>query len=68
MQCQDEKANIKKLGKAYAFKKTRLYEAKREQEMKERSDQRMSLIGSGDRSERIRTYNFRKTVTDTVST
>ena len=38
--------------------KTRLYEAKRETERKERSKERMSLIGSGDRSERIRTYNF----------
>ncbi len=38
--------------------KSRLYDAKREAEMKKRSEQRMSLIGSGDRNERIRTYNF----------
>ncbi|MCU0721273.1 MAG: peptide chain release factor 1, partial [Pirellula sp.] len=58
VQCQDEKSQHKNLAKALRVLKTRLYEAKREQEMKERSDQRMSLIGSGDRSERIRTYNF----------
>ncbi len=58
VQCQDEKSQHKNLAKALRVLKTRLYEAKRAQEMKERSDQRMSLIGSGDRSERIRTYNF----------
>jgi peptide chain release factor 1 len=58
VQCQDEKSQHKNLARAIRVLKTRLYEAKREQELKERSDQRMSLIGSGDRSERIRTYNF----------
>jgi peptide chain release factor 1 len=58
VQCQDEKSQHKNLAKALRVLKTRLYEAKREQEMKQRSNQRMSLIGSGDRSERIRTYNF----------
>jgi len=38
--------------------KTRLYEAKREEEHKKRSDERKTKIGSGDRSQRIRTYNF----------
>jgi peptide chain release factor 1 len=38
--------------------KTRLYEAHREAEHKKRSDERKTKIGSGDRSERIRTYNF----------
>ncbi len=38
--------------------KTRLYEAKREAEHKKRSDERRTKIGSGDRSQRIRTYNF----------
>ena len=38
--------------------KTRLYERKREEEHKKRSDERKTKIGSGDRSERIRTYNF----------
>jgi len=58
VQCQDEKSQHKNLARAIRVLKTRLYEAKREQELKQRSDQRMSLIGSGDRSERIRTYNF----------
>jgi peptide chain release factor 1 len=58
VQCQDEKSQHKNLAKAIRVLKTRLYEAKRETERKERSKERMSLIGSGDRSERIRTYNF----------
>jgi peptide chain release factor 1 len=58
VQCQDEKSQLKNLAKALRVLKTRLYEAKREAEIKQRSNERMSLIGSGDRSERIRTYNF----------
>jgi len=58
VQCQDEKSQHKNLAKAIRVLKTRLYEAKRESERMERSKERMSLIGSGDRSERIRTYNF----------
>jgi peptide chain release factor 1 len=58
VQCQDEKSQHKNLARALRVLKTRLYEAKREAEMKQRSNERMSLIGSGDRSERIRTYNF----------
>lgn len=56
--CQDEKSQHKNLAKALRVLKTRVYEIKREQEHKKRSDQRKSQIGSGDRSERIRTYNF----------
>ncbi len=58
VQCQDEKSQHKNLARAIRVLKSRLYDAKREQELKDRSNQRMSLIGSGDRSERIRTYNF----------
>lgn len=58
VQCQDEKSQHKNLDKAMRVLKSRLYDAKRESEMKKRSDQRRSLIGSGDRNERIRTYNF----------
>jgi len=58
VQCQDEKSQHKNLAKAIRVLKTRLYEAKRETERQQRSKERMSLIGSGDRSERIRTYNF----------
>jgi peptide chain release factor 1 len=56
--CQDEKSQHKNLAKALRVLKTRLYEAKREEEHKKRSDERKSKIGSGDRSQRIRTYNF----------
>jgi peptide chain release factor 1 len=38
--------------------KTRLYEAQREAAHQKRADQRKTLVGSGDRSQRIRTYNF----------
>ncbi len=56
--CQDEKSQHKNLAKALRVLKTRLYELKREQEQAKRSQDRMSKLGSGDRSERIRTYNF----------
>ena len=58
VQCQDEKSQHKNLAKALRVLKTRLYEAKREAEHKKRSDERKTKIGSGDRSQRIRTYNF----------
>jgi peptide chain release factor 1 len=56
--CQDEKSQHKNLAKALRVLKTRLYESKREAEHKKRADERKTKIGSGDRSERIRTYNF----------
>jgi peptide chain release factor 1 len=56
--CQDEKSQHKNLAKALRVLKTRVYEIKRQEEHKKRSDQRKSQIGSGDRSERIRTYNY----------
>jgi peptide chain release factor 1 len=56
--CQDEKSQHKNFAKALRVLKTRLYEAKRQEEHKKRSDERKSKIGSGDRSQRIRTYNF----------
>jgi peptide chain release factor 1 len=56
--CQDEKSQHKNLAKALRVLKTRIYEARREAEHKKRSDERKTKIGSGDRSQRIRTYNF----------
>jgi peptide chain release factor 1 len=58
VQCQDEKSQHKNRAKALRMLKTRLYDARREAEHKKRSDERKSKIGSGDRSQRIRTYNF----------
>lgn len=58
VQCQDEKSQLKNLAKAIRVLKSRLYDHIRQEEMKKRADTRKTLIGSGDRSERIRTYNF----------
>lgn len=58
VQCQDEKSQHKNLAKALRELKARLYDRKRHEEMQRRADQRKTLIGSGDRSQRIRTYNF----------
>jgi len=58
VQCQDEKSQHKNLAKALRVLKTRLYEAKTQEEHSKRADERKSKIGSGDRSQRIRTYNF----------
>ncbi len=56
--CQDEKSQIKNKEKALGVLRSRLLQAKIEEEQKQLSDARKKLIGSGDRSEKIRTYNF----------
>jgi peptide chain release factor 1 len=58
VQCQDEKSQHKNLAKALRVLKARVYEKKREEEDAKQAEQRKGLIGSGDRSQRIRTYNF----------
>ena len=58
VQCQDEKSQHKNLAKALRVLKTRLYEHRRQIEHDKRSAERKTLVGSGDRSQRIRTYNF----------
>jgi peptide chain release factor 1 len=55
---QDEKSQIKNKDKAMGILRSRLLQAKIEEEQKQLSDARKKLIGSGDRSEKIRTYNF----------
>lgn len=56
--CQDEKSQIKNKEKAFKVLRARLYDLKISEQNKEIADQRKSMVGSGDRSERIRTYNF----------
>ena len=56
--CQDEKSQFKNKDKAMKILRSRIYEVMEEQRHKEIADERKSQVGSGDRSERIRTYNF----------
>lgn len=58
VQCQDEKSQHKNIAKALRQLKTKLYDHKRAEVDAKRDANRKSLIGSGDRSERIRTYNY----------
>lgn len=55
---QDEKSQHKNLAKAIRILKSRLYDFYQQQEHQKRATERKSLVGSGDRSQRIRTYNF----------
>ena len=55
---QDEKSQHKNKAKALKILRARVYEAEKQKKDKERSSDRKNQIGSGDRSERIRTYNF----------
>jgi peptide chain release factor 1 len=56
--CQDEKSQHKNKAKALRVLKARLYEIEEKRKQEERATARRSQIGSGDRSERVRTYNF----------
>ncbi len=58
VQCQDEKSQLKNKEKAFIELKSRIYAAMLQQQHDEQAAERKSLVGSGDRSERIRTYNF----------
>jgi peptide chain release factor 1 len=56
--CQDEKSQIKNKAKAMRILRARIYELEEAKAHSERAEERKSQVGSGDRSERIRTYNF----------
>ena len=56
--CQDEKSQIKNKDKAFKVLKARLYDLEMQKQQAEIAGQRKSQVGTGDRSERIRTYNF----------
>ena len=56
--CQDEKSQIKNKNKALQVLRSRLYEMEMEKQHSEQAEQRKSMVRTGDRSEKIRTYNF----------
>ena len=58
VKCFEERSQHKNLAKAIRILKSKLYDFYQQKENEQRADQRKSLVGSGDRSQRIRTYNF----------
>ena len=57
-QCQDQKSQIKNYEKALKVLRSRIYEMELQKKMEQESSQRKTMVSSGDRSEKIRTYNY----------
>lgn len=58
VECQDERSQHKNRARAMSLLKARILSAEREKQHQQQADARRNLVGTGDRSERIRTYNF----------
>ena len=58
VECQDERSQHKNRARAMSLLQARIYDAEKQKQDKEQAAERKSLVGGGDRSERIRTYNF----------
>ena len=58
MECQDERSQLKNRARAMGLLQARLLDRARSEQRAEQAETRRILVGSGDRSERIRTYNF----------
>ncbi len=58
VECQDERSQHKNKARAMSLLQARIYDAEKQKQAAEQASERKSLVGSGDRSERIRTYNF----------
>jgi len=58
VECQDQRSQHKNKARAMSLLQARIYDAEKQKQEKEQAAERKSLVGGGDRSERIRTYNF----------
>ena len=58
VQCQDQKSQLKNYDKALAVLRSRIYEIEYQKRVDEASKKRKTMVSTGDRSEKIRTYNY----------